>query len=295
MINENSQIVVGIGTCRYTSNDCGSSWQKSYRELREKNSLIISGIAKKTDIPFFKEGIVWNQICILENGFGVAINKEIIHPTFSDQRSIANVYITSNSGESWENKSLILKPFIIGRIMVGSYWPVAEFQSLAVSNNNVMLTWEDSGMRQEPFSHLLYSKNCAKSWRYRRLGQVDSKMYQSNTNKVIVTNAGVLLETENFGEKWIKRSFEICWPENYEHLKLKFLRNVVFTSNNTGFALIVHWKGNMEHSEPDIGLLKTENGGDYWEHLAVFKSQIMGEEINKRNMLDLKILGGDSV
>jgi hypothetical protein len=284
------KICVGIGQFLYQSLESPLHWEKSVRIIPSKSDPVIRGPVSMSQLPA-QEQLYWDYITI-QNKFGVAVGHEILKKedkAGNDRDSIAHVFITFDGGASWEKNHLKFINWIkvkLKQILVPRF-PVERFEGLVVTDSgNIGISWDDPWLYDNPRAHLICSSDQGMSWRYNCVG--NGWIFQNFRSEFLTYKKAQRLATsKDNGKNWEEFSFEIVWPKEYQGKKVNLLRHIVYVSNEVAYALVVHWPKD-HYGTPNVGLLRTENGGKIWEHLQIFPGPT-NADINERHVLTLTV------
>src|SRR5262245_15744942 len=103
------EITVGIGQYTHRSEDGGATWVKALRETPGRHTPIVRGTVELSRLPSRPGETVWDFVCALPDGFGVAVNHEATAASSSrpsEPGRRAHVFRTHDGGRTWHEHEL---------------------------------------------------------------------------------------------------------------------------------------------------------------------------------------------
>ncbi len=271
------KITVKIGQYSYTTDSESISWIKELYEMPSKYAPVVYGPINQNQLPNI-ESRQWDYVSVLPNGFGAAAGRE----GNSIQKAI--LFVTLDSGTKWSKKEIVIKPTLLGKTI-----EIEGFDSMAVTlDNNICLGWAEKTW-PEGKTHIINSTDQGNTWHHRTGKEGLVFLKAVDTNRIMRFDMGSISVSSDGGKTWKREKISIQWPEDYKGDKVPLLRKAQFVNHSTGYALVVHWRHNsVLNYVPDIGVLKTENAGRLWKHIAVLEGPNIGD-VNGRHTLSLEI------
>ena len=271
MVESSIKIQVDIGDHRYIGSDSFDNWQQSERPAATVTSISFLGMATESHVPFTRPSVFWDMIHLSADGFGVAVNHEKSPIELNDgDRFLANVLITTNHARHWQENPMRLSWG--SRMCTLSSWPVEQFHSLVVTENQtVMLAWEDPWIMERARSHIVFSHNFGVKWHYRRLNQCYPYLYTAPGGQIMCFSEKRRYYSRDEGKHWHSDAIFLDVDSDRPGIGYSHIQNATFVSEQCGFALMAKYDRTIASASPEaIILLETQNNGNHWHGVAEF-------------------------
>ena len=265
-----AKLVVGIGEYEYQSLDGGVTWEAGQRDTPAGRQVDVSLL------PPAGERMVWTFLKMLDDRFGLAVKNEQVdqHAYTRYVEFLDHVYLTNDGGASWVPCDLEagLGAEMLGQ--AGGSWPVECFSDLfLLEPSHLALFWEDPWLFHWPDMHLLHSHDRGETWAYACLGEPCPVVSATPFGRLLAMNTRRTLESFDFGVSWSQFEHEVVWPADFSGRPVALPRHVTFLDPDFGYGLVVHWpREDIPHCTPEVGLVRTDDGGHTWSHIHVFQN-----------------------
>jgi len=251
----------------------------------------VQGNVDLSALPAFEEAVLWDFVSADPSGFGIAVGRRRADRSdgLSDEPGI---FVRPNPAAVWTRRKFQWNPSL-WREGEAVAWPTETFKGFAMPHPNLIaMSWGEFRELGFPFawvhvSHVIYTHDQGRSWGYTSLSDSYDLLGHDLRGNLLVSNNGYFLQSAD-GREWRKRRIRVAWPKDFAHKKVNLLREVTFVEDDAAYALIVHWSIHREDRPPDIGLLKTGDGGRHWNLLHVFPGPNVGD-VNERHVLSLEV------
>lgn len=275
-------IWVSVGQWLYTVDGEHGATSRTLRRIPSRKDPVVEA-EKGTAIELPVGADVLDHV-VVRTGGAVAVGRR--QSRDGDRRFEGLAFGSRDAGESWHRIALE-KPRGLPK---SASWPVERFAGAQVAADGILvLAWDDPWLPDAltvAGLHSMCSGDGGESWSYCRVPTSFPALYGVG-REVWMAGDGATLRTQD-GKKWRRHSFEVAWPDGLSRIRPAYLRCLRFRPPNELFGLLVHWQNGESLDPPDVGVLRSADGGDAWAYLEVLPGPENGD-VNERHWLALDL------